>query len=257
MPGRKRPKLAVWKFASCDGCQLALLDCEDELPALAASLTVAYFPEMTRTVVRGRYDISLVEGSITTPEALEQIQHIRAVSRRLVAIGACATAGGIQALRNFGELSRLAAAVYPSPGRIAMLDSATPVADHVPVDVEVRGCPVNKQQLLEVISALLHGRRPELPRHSLCLECKAKGIACLIVSKGLPCLGPVTQAGCGALCPYFDRACYGCFGPQDSVNGPAMLSVLDKLGVKGGDLGRLFRKFAAGALEFRAMGDDR
>ena len=252
---RRKPKLAVWKFASCDGCQLALLDCEDELPVLAEALTIAYFPEMTRTVIRGRYDISLVEGSITTPSDEERIHRIRAVSRRLIAIGACATAGGIQALRNFGDASRLAAITYPDPRMIALLERATPIADHVRVDLELRGCPVSKHQLLEVLAALLKGRNPDLPRHSLCMECKGKGITCLIVTKGLACLGPVTQAGCGAICPAFDRACYGCFGPQDSVNSRAMLTVLEKLGVSGTDAVRLFRTFTAGAPEFREMGD--
>lgn len=196
----RAPRLAVWKFASCDGCQLTLLDCEDELLSVAARVEIAYFLEASSAPGPGPYDLSLVEGSITTPEDLERIRHVRRVSKRLVTIGACATAGGIQALRDFADVKEFAAVVYARPDYIATLDRSTPVAAHVPVDFELRGCPPDKHQLLEVISAFLAGRRPVVPAHSVCVECKARGNACVMVAHGTPCLGPVTQAGCGALC---------------------------------------------------------
>lgn len=252
MPRRRKPKLAVWKFASCDGCQLSLLDCEDELLAIAGAVEIANFLEASRAVVRGPYDLSLVEGSITTPHDAERIQQVRRVSKVLVTIGACATAGGIQALRNFQDVQEFTRLVYATPAYIQTLATSTPIAHHVPVDFELRGCPINKWQLLEVLSALLHGRKPNTPPHSVCIECKQRGTVCVMVAQGTPCLGPVTQAGCGAICPAYDRGCYGCFGPQETPN-TASLSVWwqGRLDVPSGDLVRAFRSFNAYAEPFR------
>jgi coenzyme F420-reducing hydrogenase gamma subunit len=206
-----RPTLAVWKFSSCDGCQLTLLNCEDELLSIAGAVHIASFPEASRQVMPGPYDVSLVEGSITTPADAERIREVRAASRYLVTIGACATAGGVQALRNFSE--DLAPVVYARPEYIDSLRTSTPIAEHVPVDFELHGCPIDRRQLLEVIGALLAGRRPKIGNHSVCMECKRAGNVCVLIAHGTPCKGPVTQAGCGALCPSVGRGCYGCFGP--------------------------------------------
>ena len=212
---RRKPKLAVWKFASCDGCQLSLLDCEDELLTLAEKIDIAYFPEASRRMMAGPYDLSLVEGSITTPADAERILRVRRRSRRLVTIGACATAGGIQALRNFADLREFAAAVYPHPEYLSTLATSTPISAHVPVDFELRGCPIDKGQLLEVIKAFLAGRKPAIADHGVCIDCKRRGNVCVMVAHGTPCLGPVTHGGCGAICPSYDRGCYGCFGPVE------------------------------------------
>jgi sulfhydrogenase subunit delta len=248
----RRPKLAVWKFASCDGCQLTLLDCEDELLAVARALDIAYFPEATRRVVRGPYDLSLVEGSITTEHDAARIRRVRAQSRFLVTIGACATAGGIQALRNFADVREYAAVVYAHPEYVRSLATVTPIAAHVPVDFELRGCPIDRRQLLEVISAFLAGRRPDVPAHSVCVECKLRGTPCVMVARRTPCLGPVTQAGCGALCPAFARGCYGCFGPMETPNTPALSAALARLGLEPRTLQRLYRTFNAAAPHFAA-----
>ena len=247
----RRPRLAVWKFASCDGCQLSLLDCEDELLAIAGAIEIAYFPEATRAVARGPYDISLVEGSITTPHDAERIHAIRRRSRRLVTIGACATAGGIQALRNYTRVADMVAAVYAEPRYIETLERSTPISDHVPVDFELRGCPVSKHQLVELISAYLNGRRPLVPAWSECIECKRRGTVCVMVARGEPCLGPVTQAGCGNLCPSHARGCFGCFGPSEvAATGPLAERLLAN-GATRPEVRDLFRSFNAGAEPFR------
>lgn len=245
------PKLAVWKFASCDGCQLSILDCEDELLALAAAVRIAYFPEATRAVEKGPYDISLVEGSITTPHDARRIQRVRRQSKVLVSIGACATAGGIQALRNYGDVGAYSRIVYARPDYIKTLKTATAISDHVFVDFELRGCPVNKHQLLELLGALLAGRQPTIPRGSVCQTCKRQGNACVLVAAGTPCLGPVTQDGCGALCPRYGRGCYGCFGPQETPNAPALSERLRTAGLSDPDLVRTFRSYNAQAEAFR------
>jgi len=251
----RKPKLAVWKFASCDGCQLSLLDCEDELLAIAGAIDIANFPEASRATVRGPYDLSLVEGSITTPHDAARIQQIRRVSKTLITIGACATAGGIQALRNFQDVNDFVAIVYATPAYIDTLDRSTPIADHVFVDFELRGCPINKHQLVEVISAFLHGRKPNTPAHSVCVECKLRGAVCVMVAHGTPCLGPVTHAGCGALCPSYHRGCYGCYGPQETTNTSALSAQWRQLGVTAPEIVRAFRSFNADAGAFRQESD--
>ncbi len=246
-----RQTLAVWKFASCDGCQLSLLDCEDELLLLAERVEIANFVEASSATVAGPYDISIVEGSITTAHDAERIQEVRRSSRVLITIGACATAGGIQALRNFADVEDFTAIVYASPDYISTLATSTPISAHVPVDFELNGCPINKQQLLEVIGAHLAGRRPRVRAHSVCFECKRRGTVCVMVAHGTPCLGPVTHAGCGAICPSYDRGCYGCYGPMETPNTDALSARMAQLGSEEIDLVRVYRTFNAGAEPFR------
>jgi coenzyme F420-reducing hydrogenase gamma subunit len=255
MARRRKPKLAVWKFASCDGCQLSLLDCEDELLAVADAAQIAYFVEASRAVVKGPYDLSLVEGSITTPHDAERIQRVRRASKYLVTIGACATAGGIQALRNFRDVREFINIVYATPEYISALNESTPISAHVKVDFELQGCPINKRQLIEVISAFLVGRKPNTPAHSVCVECKLRGTVCVMVAQGTPCLGPVTHAGCGAICPAYARGCYGCFGPMETPNTNSLGVWWSRLGVKEAEVARAFRGFNAWAEPFRQAGE--
>ena len=249
------PTLAVWKFASCDGCQLTLLDCEDELLPLAGRVTIAHFLEASRAVQPGPYDVSLVEGSITTQADLERIKFVREQSRVLITIGACATAGGIQALRNFADVDEFRAAVYAQPQYIETLATSTPIAAHVKVDFELRGCPIDRGQLLEVLTAYLAGRKPDIPDTSVCTECKRRGLTCVMVADGTACLGPVTHAGCGALCPAVRRGCYGCFGPMTKPNLPALLPALRGCGMGDEAIGRVYSTF--NVLAFAKEGGDR
>jgi len=252
MPRKRRPKLAVWKFASCDGCQLSLLDCEDELLAIAGELEISYFVEASRAVVKGPYDISLVEGSIAAPHDLERIKKVRRNSRFLLAIGACATAGGIQGLRNFADVKDYIPLVYARPEVIEALETSTPISAHVQVDFELQGCPINKRQLVEVVSAFLMGRQPRAPAHSVCMECKMQGNICVQVAQGIPCLGPVTHGGCGAICPTYQRGCYGCYGPKETPNTASLSAWFrGRLGLTEPELVRLYRTFNAFAEAFR------
>jgi coenzyme F420-reducing hydrogenase gamma subunit len=246
-----KPTLAVWKFASCDGCQLSLLDCEDELLAVAGAVQIANFPEASRAVAKGPYDISLVEGSITTPHDAERIHKIRRSSQVLITIGACATAGGIQALRNFKDVKDYISIVYATPAYIETLNKSTAIRDHVFVDFELRGCPISKAQLVEVLSAYLNGRKPNIPNYSVCVECKLKGNVCGLVAFGPTCLGPVTQAGCGALCPTYHRGCFGCFGPKEAANTASLAETWRAQWVTSEQLVRQFRGFNAYAEAFR------
>lgn len=251
MKKNKKPKLAVWKFSSCDGCQLSLLDCEDELLAIAGAVQIANFAEASRAIIKGPYDLSLVEGSITTPHDAERIHSIRRQSKVLVTIGACATAGGIQALRNFKDVKEFTSIVYATPEFISTLNKSTPISDHVHVDFELRGCPIDKYQLIEVLNAFLNKRKPNIPSYSVCVECKRRGIVCRMVAHGQVCLGPVTQAGCNALCPSFDRGCFACFGPKETPNTTSLADFLSNKGMSNRDIVRIFRGFNAYAKAFR------
>jgi len=246
-----KPRMAVFKFASCDGCQLSLLDAEDELLAVAGAVEIAYFPEASRKMLKGPYDIGLVEGSITTHHDAERIQQVRRQCRVLISIGVCATAGGIQALRNWQDVDEFVRVVYANPNFIRTLKLSTPVAEHVEVDFELRGCPINKHQLIELLAAYLTGRKPNIPTYSVCLECKRRDTVCVAVARGEACMGPVTQAGCGALCPAYGRGCYGCFGPMESANAAALAEQFRRLGRTDDQILRAFRSFSAWAWQFR------
>ncbi len=252
MTVRAKPRLGVFKFSSCDGCQLSLLDCELELLAVTDAVEIAYFLEATRKDMKGPFDIVLVEGSITTPHEADLIRQIRKSTKTLITIGACATSGGIQALRNFKDVNGFLEIVYARPDYIETLDTSTPIADHVQVDFELRGCPINKYQLLEVLNATLNHRKPNIPHYAECVECKRKGTVCVMVAKGVPCLGPVTQAGCGNLCPSVNRGCFGCFGPMETPNTASLAGrFLSDLGQDKGAVMRSFRSFNAHAPAFR------
>ena len=249
------PKLAVFKFASCDGCQLSLLDCEDQLLQVAQLVQIALFPEASSRMLPGPYDVALVEGSITTAHDAERIQEVRRQSQVLVTIGACATAGGIQSLRNWASHDDYLQAVYARPDYISSLATSTAIAQHVKVDYELRGCPVDRGQLLELLTALVSGRRPRIPLHSVCLECKRRGTVCIEVAQGVPCLGPITQTGCGAICPAYNRGCYGCFGPAQQANCSCLTNHLLSTGHSPQSLLPLLRGINAAAVEFQAEGD--
>ncbi len=250
-----KPSLAVHKFSSCDGCQLSIINMEDELLSLASAIDIAFFLEASRAARPGPYDIAIVEGSVSTPHEIERLKEIREESKILIALGTCATSGGIQALRNFADADEFASLVYAHPDYLHYLKTATPIAEHVQVDLELWGCPVNKAQVIEVIVALLNGRKPNLPPYSVCLECKRRGTLCVLVDKGVPCLGPATQAGCGALCPAFGRGCYGCFGPFREANLESLSSVLEQTERYPGETARLFRGIAGYAPSFRKAAD--
>lgn len=249
-----RPRVGVVKFASCDGCQLTILDLEDQLLDVVEQFEIVDFPEATSSRNAGPYDVLFVEGSVSEPAHLERIVELRRRSRYLVTIGACATAGGIQALRNWGDHDAFRDSVYTNPEYIHSLARSTPIAEHVTVDAELRGCPIDPDQLMELLTALTTGRRPQLRDEAVCMECKRRGVVCVMVSKGQPCLGQVTQTGCGAICPRFGRGCYGCFGPREQANAAGLTRHLQMVGDRPREeIGRLFAGFTAYSEPFRSM----
>lgn len=255
MAANGKPRLAVIKLASCDGCQLQLLDLERDLLEIAAEMEICFFPEAASRMVDGPWDIALVEGSVTTEHDLQRVREVRRQAQTLITMGACANAGGIQALRNLADVEEYTRAVYANPSYVHVLAQSTPVASHVGVDLSLSGCPVSRQQLLEVLASLLMGRTPDLPRHAVCVDCKRRGLVCALVAKSAPCLGPITQAGCGALCPGLGRGCYGCYGPMESANPDSLCRTLLAHGVPRADILHLLNAFTGWAEEFRSAAE--
>lgn len=249
-----RPKMAVHKFTSCDGCQLAFLNAGEQLLQLAELMEIVHFGEAGYLDPDAEVDIAYVEGSITTPDEVERIKRIRERSRYLIAIGVCATAGGVQALRNLADGQRWVAEIYPAPEHIASLPTSTPVSAHVRVDLELWGCPPNTRQVMGAARSLLYGAVPVDEREKVCLECKRKNNVCVLVTKGEPCMGPVTRTGCGALCPSFSRDCYACYGPGENSNTSALAGRFEQLGLAPDSIARRFWSMTNGATPFREEG---
>lgn len=247
-----RPRVAIHKFSSCDGCQLAFLNLGPDLLKLAENVELVHFAEAGPLAPDAEVDLAFIEGSISTPEDLERIQHIRNHSRMLVAIGACATAGGVQALRNGPHSTHWLASLYSAPEQIASLPTSTPISAHVKVDLDLPGCPVTSEQVLGVINSLLLGVNPGVTNEKVCVECKRRGLPCVMVSKGIPCMGPVTHGGCGALCPGLGRDCYGCFGPAELANTDALTRQFKALGLDDEAIARRFRSINNNAPAFAA-----
>jgi len=251
----ERPRLGIFKFTSCDGCQVSILNLDAQLIELAERFDVAYFAEASSRLEDGPYDVALVEGSVSTEHEIEQIRRIRAGAAQLITIGACATSGGIQALRNVASMAEWLEQSYPHPKWIDALEKSTPISAHVPVDYEIHGCPVDKLQVLRVLSRALLGATPDLPGSSVCLECKRQGNVCVLVARQMPCMGPVTRAGCGAICPSMGRDCYACFGPTDDPNVDALADQLLALGLRRRNVARRFRGITGNEPAFRRLAD--
>jgi sulfhydrogenase subunit delta len=251
---KTKPRVAVHKFSSCDGCQLAFLNAGEDLLRVAELVDLVHFAEAGMVNAEAQADIAFVEGSIATEHDVQRIQQIRADSRFLITIGACATAGGLQALRNLGDGAAWVREIYAQPQFIDSLATSTPVAEHVKVDLELWGCPVTGAQVLRAVRALLFGVVPVEEHDKVCMDCKRGGTVCVLVSKGEPCMGPVTRTGCGALCPRAGRDCYACFGPAEAPNTEALGRRLEGLGLMPDAVARRFLFINSAAPDYAEAG---
>jgi sulfhydrogenase subunit delta len=220
----RRPRLALLRLLPCDGCEQAVRECEAEIRAVA-DLEPARSTGLHAAHAK-LWDLALVSGAITAPHDAASVRALRRRARVVATLGACATASGLEALRACAEARERRAAPWPPAGSVAGLATAAPIAQHVRVDHELRGCPIAKPQLLELVGAVCQRRRPSLTSHSVCVECKRRGLVCVLVARGAACLGPVTQAGCDARCPAEGRGCEACFGPMESPQGGALDAIL-------------------------------
>lgn len=232
--------IAVHKFSSCDGCQLALLNLGEPLLELASLVDILHFAEAGPLAEDAKVDIALVEGSVSTAHDIERIKKIRDNSTHLITIGACATTGGIQALRNMADSKQWIADIYANASVIDSLDTSTPIKDHVKVDLELWGCPISQPQLLIALRSLLFGVLPKEDNDKVCMACKRQQTVCVMVTSQQPCMGAVTRNGCGALCPRVGRECYGCFGPAENPNTHALANRLQGFGLVEDEIARRF-----------------
>ena len=235
-----KPRVAVHKFTSCDGCQLAFLNLGEDLLALSELVEIVHFAEAGPVDPDAQVDIAFVEGSVSTPHEIDRIKQIRADSRFLITIGACATTGGLQALRNLADGDEWIAEIYARPEHIHSLATSTAISRHVNVDLELWGCPVNGRQIIAAIRAMLFGVVPREDKDKVCMECKRQQTVCVMVAKGIPCMGPVTLTGCGAICPRYGRDCYACYGPAENPNTDAIARRFEGLGLLPRDIARRF-----------------
>ncbi|MCW8959443.1 MAG: sulfhydrogenase subunit delta [Gammaproteobacteria bacterium] len=249
-----KPKIAVHKFSSCDGCQLAFLNAGEDLITLSTLVDITYFAEAGYLDEEAEVDIAFVEGSVSTPQELERIQKIRANSRIVVTIGACATSGGLQALRNMHDHQQWLEGVYAQPQTVSLLADSTPIAEHIRVDLELWGCPVSGRQVLGAVRSLLFGVLPPEEQDKVCLECKRRQNVCVMVTRGEPCMGPVTRTGCGAICPSVGRDCYACYGPSELPNTTALANRFEGLGLQPAAIARRFLFINSHAAPFQREG---
>jgi len=247
-------KVAVHKFASCDGCQLAFLNAGEDLLLLSELVEFVHFAEAGAVNEDYKVDIAIVEGSVCTPDDLMRINRIRNNSKFLITIGACATAGGLQALRNMANGEQWLADIYAQPEHVNSLATATSIAEHVKVDLELWGCPINARQLLQALRGLLWNSMPPAVTEKVCMECKRHLAVCVMVTQDKPCMGPVTLTGCGAICPRYGRDCYACFGPAENVNMESLGVRFQGFGLLPNDIANRFLFINSGAKAFNDAG---
>ena len=224
-----KPRAAFFDFAGCEGCQLRVVELEEILLDVIAQVDIVTFRE-AMTEQSDEYDVAFVEGSITRPADLPRIQQIRDTAKVLVALGACATIGGINCGKNRFPMDEAMDLVYGKDARYFETFEARPVHAVVPVDYWIHGCPINPNEFVKVFHAILQGRPYNIPDFPVCVECRLNGNVC-VLEKGMACMGPVTRAGCEALCPSNGQICFGCRGLVSEPNRDSEGEVLQAHGL--------------------------
>lgn len=235
-----KPRVAIFDFACCEGCQLQIVNMEEEILDLLTLVQPVEWREAMSDQSE-EYDIAIVEGSITRPGDEEKLKTIRARAKILVALGACATIGGVNKLKNNFEMDEVRSCVYGKDGAMPHLDTAPTKAldEVVKVDFKIHGCPINNKEFAYIVKCLATGKLPVIPNYPVCVECKMRGNVCRYEYNEV-CLGPVTRAGCNAICPSAGSWCFGCRGYVDDPNVQAAREVMEHYGKTMDDLkGRL------------------
>jgi len=249
---KRKPKLGVVSFTSCQGCQWVILDLDDKFMDILEHYDFAEFPLLKEEKYNGPLDIVFVEGCITKKEQKTALIKIRKRAKFLVAFGTCATYGGVAAIKNFLDVKYETEDIFDNPATIKQI-AATGIASVINVDYFLRGCPPEKEEIMNVLKDFLAGKKPKQFTKPVCVECRKRGNVCLL-QQGKPCMGPLTHAGCNALCPTISIACYGCRGPLDDANVAAEVSLFKKHGIKIKDIKRYFRTFAGTSKVFKDVG---
>lgn len=246
-----KPRVGVWKFTCCSGCQFNLIFFQNNLKDTLDSVEFQFFyMGKEHNSEEGIFDIALIEGGVSEAHQVEELKKVRRMTKMLVAFGQCAVDGGIPSVKNRTPELEIQKRVYEDPLLINS-NRVQPIDAYVRVDAYLRGCPFEESELLEVISAYKLGKKPELPRGSVCTECKMKDNLCILIARNELCMGPVTNAGCGALCPSRGRPCYSCHGPMDDPNARALAELFETRRLSPEDIIRKFSEFGGLTLPFR------
>jgi len=240
-----KPKLGFFDFTGCEGCQLEVLNFDNELVELLKQVDIVNFREAMSE--KGEdYEIAFIDGAITSESEIPRIEEIRKQAKILVAMGSCACLGGVNCLKNFRPMEENLKIVC---GDFACdytwyydTSPARPIQSAVPVDYYLPGCPMNRYEFLKLVKSLLLGKKFELPNYSVCVECKQAGNVCAF-DKGEICLGPVTRAGCEAICVSNGRRCWGCRGLVSDPNINSEKEILQKHGLTVEGILKQFRIF--------------
>jgi len=236
-----KPRVAFFSLACCEGCQLQVLNCEEELLDLLNIIDIVKFRE-AMTESSDDYDIAFIEGTVTRPYDAERVKKIRERAKVLVALGACAATGGVNMIKNSQDLEDVRKYVYGKKWQVHDTYAARPLEAVVKVDYSIHGCPIDRQDFLEIVKSLVLGRTPNSPKYAVCVECRLKENVC-VLDKDMPCLGPVTRAGCDALCPSMGNSCEGCRGLVENPNVEATKDFLADKGLAVDDILRQFSLF--------------
>ena len=249
---KKKPKVGIFKYSCCAGCEFQLIYFQKHVLEVLGAIDVIYC-KMLRSggKAEGPFDVALIEGAITEEWQASQLKRVREASRYLIPIGTCAVCGGVPAIKNTRDELDVEKDVYEDLSVIHSVKSH-PVDHYVKVDGYVRGCPMGERDCTELVVSLLMGKSPNFLEYCVCVECKLAGNICVLVAYNQPCMGPVTNAGCGALCPSRNRGCYGCWGPMKDANAGALAREFKIRGLSAGDIYRKFTEFGQPADEWKA-----
>jgi len=249
----RKPKVGIFKCTACAGCQFQLIYFIEHLKEVLGAIDIVYGKMETESEkVNGPFDVALIEGAVTEAEQADQLKVVRRNSKYLVPIGSCAVNGGIPAIKNMSPELEVQTRVYEDISPMHSM-RAHAVSEYVPVDALLRGCPVGERDLYELVASLLLDRKPNMVEHCVCVECKMKGNPCLLVTERVPCMGPVTNGGCGAMCPSNARACYACWGPMANANSTALARRFEEIGLPPDEIVRRFSLFGYPTVEFHKV----
>jgi len=248
---KNKPTIGVFKYSCCAGCEFQLIYFQKYILELFGAVDIKYCRMLQSNGDEdGPFDVALIEGAITEQWQVEQLKKVRSVSRYLVPIGSCAVCGGVPAIKNTDKEYEVQKRVYRDTSVIHSV-KAQPIDQYVKVDGYIRGCPMGVRDLAELVTSFLMGKRPDFLEYCVCVECKLKGNICVLVAYGEPCMGPVTNAGCEALCPSHNRGCYGCWGPMKDANARALAEQFEKIGLSREDIFRRFTEFGQPASQWK------
>jgi coenzyme F420-reducing hydrogenase gamma subunit len=253
MSSNGKPKIAFFDFTSCEGCQLTVVDSLQTHPELLQVVDIVQFRE-AMTEKSEDYLVAFIEGSCTRESDEARLKQIRERAGLVVALGACAHLTGVNALKYLHPLDEVRRYVYGDHADWYETYDARPIEAVIPVDFAIPGCPIDRDEFIAVVKALLLGKKPPIPDYPLCVECKLRENVCLFF-QGKVCMGPVTRAGCKAICPTYGQSCEACRGFITNPNDSSMRHVLEENGLTVEGITSMYTMFTTYQVREKLMQD--